>query len=99
MDESVQEHTAITDVVELTGESLSGMKGITNCFAYKSLNVSDLKALTDTENPMVMIYARDKYLSVSLLLSCDRSIYGKLVEDVGGSYAMSQDNYLVQKLA
>ena len=42
---------------------------------------------------MVTSYTREAYLAVNLLLSCDRSIYGKLVEDMGNIYAMGQYKY------
>ena len=38
-------------------------------------------------------YAREIYLTASLLLSCDQSIYGKLIKYMADNYAMGQENY------
>ena len=53
--------------------------------------------------PQITDYDREAYLSVSLLMRHDRSIYGDLIKEMGKNYAMDQDKYLrnlpkVQKL-
>ena len=65
------------------------MKEKINFFAGEAPTISDSK----TYILMVTSYDREAYLTVSLLLRCDQSIYGKLVEDMGHSYALGQDNY------
>ena len=69
------------------------MKGLVDLFTNEVPNIANLKALTVTEIPILMIYAREVYLTVSLLLSCGFSIYVKLVEDMGNRYFMGKDNY------
>ena len=66
------------------------MKGLIDFFTKEAPNVSDSKYHTATEIPMVTSYTRETYLTVSLLLSCDCSIYGKLVEEMGNSYTMGK---------
>ena len=39
---------------------------------------------------MVTDYAREAYLLVSLMMSCDRSVYGKLIEDMENNYTVGQ---------
>ena len=93
MAENVQRHTALTDVAERTMGSLSSMKGLVDLFFDKALKVANYKALNALDIYAVTSYAREAYLTVSLLLICDRRFYGNLVEDMGNNYAMGQDNY------
>ena len=79
----VHQHNKLTDMAEPSGGSFSGMKRIVNLFYKKTPNVTNSKALTPTDIPMVTRYAREVYLAVFLLLSCDWSIYGKSVKDMG----------------
>ena len=93
MAENVQRHTALTDVAERTMGSFSSMKGLVDLFFDKALKVANYKALNALDIYAVTSYAREAYLTVSLLLICDRRFYGNLVEDMGNNYAMGQDNY------
>ena len=69
------------------------MKGLVDFFDDEVPKFSDSKALTTTEIPTVTRYSRELYFAVRLLLSCDQSIYIKLVEDMSNSYALSQYKY------
>ena len=86
--EHFQRHTTLRYVVERDRGDFSNIQGPVNFFDNKATNVTDLKALAAAEIPAVTSYSRKAHLTVSLLLSCDQSIYGKLVEDMGNSYAM-----------
>ena len=44
------------------------MKFLVDFFTNEAPNVTNSKALTSTEIPMVMIYSREVYIKVSLLL-------------------------------
>ena len=68
MAKHVQRHATLTDVAEHSGGAFSGMKFLVDFFTNEAPNVTNLKALNSTEIPMVMIYSREVYIKVSLLL-------------------------------
>ena len=88
MAKHVQRNDTLTDVTERTGGEFSRMKGIIELFSNKAPNVANLKDPTATEILTTPTYARETYLRVILLLSCDWIIYGNLVEYMGNIYAM-----------
>ena len=75
----VQRHVACTDLIEHASRAFSGMNRLVDFFANEAPNFDNSKALTSTDIPMVKSYAREAYLTVTLLLICNCSIYRKLV--------------------
>ena len=78
-------------MVERSGGYFSGMKVLVDFFAKEAPNIANSKMLTKKEIPVVTRYTRQAYLAVSVLISCDRSIYRNFVKDMVNNYDMGQD--------
>ena len=79
MAEHAQRHAALVYVAESAVGALSEMKGLIYFFANYMPGITDPKSLTLMELHVVTNYSREAYLTVSLLLICDHSVYGKII--------------------
>ena len=85
MAERVQWHNTVIDVTKRASGDFSGMNELVYSLSEEALGISNPKVLTVKELPVVTDYNREAYLAVSLLLSCNRSVYRNLIEDMGNS--------------
>ena len=82
-------------VARRAGGYFSGMKVLMNFFTSKVPVIADPKDLTKKELHQVTNYAREAYISISLLMICDCIIYINLIKFMVNNYAMYQDKYTI----
>ena len=93
MYKQVQRHATLIYVTECAGGDLFSMKILVDFFDNRAPIISNLKALTVEETPVVIRYAREVYLAIVLILSCDHIIYRKLVKDMGNKHTTGKYSY------
>ena len=93
MANNIQRHTSLMEVFEHAGGALSVTKGLVNFFGNKVSSISNAKSLTKTEICLVSDYTRETYLTARILIICDSSVYGNLINDMGINYTVDQTNY------
>ena len=77
----------------------TGMRGLCGFFPQivheddKPVEITDYGNPTLAELQAVHDHAYEAYIAVSMILSLDRSIYGKLMEDLSKSYSMGTYQY------
>ena len=102
-------HSDMVNLTERSGGSLGGVpasivatlgiRGLCGFFLKsaheddKPSNISDYGNPTLAECRSIHYHAYEAYITVSMLLSLDRSIYGKLIEDLSNSYLVGTNHY------
>ena len=79
MKNHIHRHSDFLDVADRSGRSFYVMKYLLYFFSKEALNTTNPKVLTKMEIHVGTNYTSKAYLSVSLRLICNHSVYGKLI--------------------
>ena len=83
----------VVDVVTTSGGSIAGHKGVEDTLISKLPGEVTRETITDIQLKKVLEESTERSTAIAFLLGCDRSRYGKLIEDLENDFLQGRDNY------